>query len=331
LFFSATNGISGQELYRSNGTAPGTVIIKVIRPGSSGSYPHELTNVNGTLFFVANDGIHGDELYESNGIGTGQGTILVKDINIGAAGSSPSNLTNVNGTLFFSATAGVSGVELWRSNGTTPGTVLIKIINPGGSGSHPSELTSVGSTLFFVANDGVDGQQLYESNGTAAGTGLEFHAVSNLRPYEHLTNIIGRLFFSTDVPGSGFEPCVLSGPFNSAKASTNGSFSVASALATTGIEGGAGAGPMDPPPHSVNRDPAPGLVSTPPDWAFRENDQPFMADASAPGVSPITHLARPSAAGAHDLVRDFAWDDLASVWEDLASAKASGRPRATTP
>src|SRR5262245_41955278 len=32
LFFSANNGVSGHELWKSNGTAPGTVIVKDINP-----------------------------------------------------------------------------------------------------------------------------------------------------------------------------------------------------------------------------------------------------------------------------------------------------------
>src|SRR5262249_11284779 len=35
-----------------------------INPGSAGSYPILLTNVNGALFFRANDGTHGTELWD---------------------------------------------------------------------------------------------------------------------------------------------------------------------------------------------------------------------------------------------------------------------------
>ena len=56
-------GINGTELWKSDGTEAGTVLVKDINPGSSygygyGSNPYELTAVGGTLFFTANDGTH---------------------------------------------------------------------------------------------------------------------------------------------------------------------------------------------------------------------------------------------------------------------------------
>ena len=53
LFFSAADGVSGRELWKSDGTAAGTVMVKDIRPGALGSNPASLTNVDGSLFFQA--------------------------------------------------------------------------------------------------------------------------------------------------------------------------------------------------------------------------------------------------------------------------------------
>src|SRR5262249_46410769 len=58
LFFAADDGTTGLELWTSDGTAAGTVLVKDINLGSVTSFPEELTNVNGTLFFQANDGTY---------------------------------------------------------------------------------------------------------------------------------------------------------------------------------------------------------------------------------------------------------------------------------
>src|SRR5688500_18131941 len=51
-FFAATNNGVGRELYRSDGTSGGTVLVKDIVPGPGSSGPVSLKDVNGTLFFV---------------------------------------------------------------------------------------------------------------------------------------------------------------------------------------------------------------------------------------------------------------------------------------
>ena len=59
----ADYGVTGPELWRSNGTAVGTVLVKDIWPGGAGSFPSALTNVNGVLYFVADNGVYGRELW----------------------------------------------------------------------------------------------------------------------------------------------------------------------------------------------------------------------------------------------------------------------------
>jgi ELWxxDGT repeat protein len=112
VFFAVNDGTRGQELWTSDGTAAGTVLLSDINPGSNGSFPSNLTNVNGTLYFDASAVTHGFELWKSDG--TVAGTLRVKDIAAGPAGSSPTpnDLTNVSGTLYFSADDGAHGPEI---------------------------------------------------------------------------------------------------------------------------------------------------------------------------------------------------------------------------
>ncbi len=52
---------SGGELWQSDGTTTGTVMVKDIRLGSNSSSPRYLTNINGTLYFSAGDTQYGVE------------------------------------------------------------------------------------------------------------------------------------------------------------------------------------------------------------------------------------------------------------------------------
>src|SRR5262245_39719230 len=83
LFFSATDGSTGIELYKSDGTGPGTGLLKDIRLGTTSSSPSLLTAVGSTLYFAATDAVSGTELWKSDG--TASGTVLVGNLTPGSA------------------------------------------------------------------------------------------------------------------------------------------------------------------------------------------------------------------------------------------------------
>ena len=204
-YFGFDDGTHGNELWTSDGTAAGTTLVDDIKPGTSGSFPAVLTNVNGTLFFQASDGVNGFELWRSDG--TAAGTTMVKDIAPAGVSGAPLFLANVNGELIFQANDDVHGVELWKSDGTAAGTVMVADINPGSGSSTPELFTDVNGTVFFQANDGLHGFELWKSDGTATGTVL----VKDINPLasgsfpEDLTNVNGTLFFEAVDPTHGSE------------------------------------------------------------------------------------------------------------------------------
>lgn len=172
MYFAATNGTNGRELWVTDGTTQGTRMVKDIAPGSSGSSPDNLVAIGSTLYFVATDGTNGRELWKTDGTSTG--TVMVVDITpTDATSSTIDSLVAVGGGLFFTANDGTNGVELWKSNGTSNGTVQVKnIAAAAGVSSTPGNLIEMGGILYFSADDGVNGRELWKSDGTANGTVL---------------------------------------------------------------------------------------------------------------------------------------------------------------
>jgi ELWxxDGT repeat protein len=205
MYFSATSAATGLELWKTDGTVAGTVLVKDIQDGAYGSGVRNLTNVNGTLFFSADDGVGGYELWKSDG--TSAGTTLVSDIQRGRGGSSPSNFVALGSTLIFSANDGSNGVELWQSNGTAVGTTLVRNIRTGNVGSNPGNMTAVTGSVYFTADDGTNGVELWKTDGTNAGTVLVRNiraGVASSTP-SSLVNVNGTLYFSANDGTNGVE------------------------------------------------------------------------------------------------------------------------------
>lgn len=173
LYFSAADGFAGaangNELWKSDGTSAGTVLVKNIAPSFASSDPSNLVQfgTTSTFYFTANDGTNGVELWKSDG--TTGGTVMVSNINAGANSSNPSNLYYYNNKLYFSADDGLNGYELWSTDGTT--TAMVKNIHTSGS-SNPSNFIAYNGSLYFSASDGVNGVELWRTDGTNAGTVL---------------------------------------------------------------------------------------------------------------------------------------------------------------
>ncbi|MEQ8667699.1 MAG: choice-of-anchor D domain-containing protein, partial [Pirellulales bacterium] len=193
LFFAANDGISGLELWKSDGTEAGTAIVSDLAPGNESGFDlnDEIIDFDDTVLFETDEYYTGTPLWTSDESGSDAFPVA------GELSSFPRELTNVSGTLFFAANDGTHGSELWKSDGTSAGTTLVHDIRPGNFGSNPSDLVNVGGTVFFKANSGVNGDELWKSDGTSSGTTL----VSDIRPgsgssfLDFLVNVGGTLFF----------------------------------------------------------------------------------------------------------------------------------------
>jgi ELWxxDGT repeat protein len=110
-YFSLSNGTHGYELWQTDGTLAGTLMLSDINPGINGSSPGNFIEFNGKLYFSADDGVHGRELWETDG--TPIGTKMTNDINPGKSSSSPSYFKSINGKLYFLADKVLLGNEIW--------------------------------------------------------------------------------------------------------------------------------------------------------------------------------------------------------------------------
>ncbi len=111
LLFRGWDPAHGFELWATDGTPGGTVLVRDIAPGTGSSFPDFLTPVGSEVWFAANDGVHGDELWSSDG--TPGGTRLRADLAPGPVSSSPQWLTLAGANLFFSADLALTGREPW--------------------------------------------------------------------------------------------------------------------------------------------------------------------------------------------------------------------------
>ena len=205
LFFAARNDIFNYELWKTDGTGAGTVLVKDFSGGFNSSLPGEFVSFGGSLYFSNSSGvwhtdgtdagtvlvtdqslgwrrpiIMGDAIFFS-AVGAFEsqlwkadrfGAFQVKDIRLSTNIANPSGFAVFRGALYFAAQDNfATSLELWKSDGTGAGTTLVKDINP--NVQEPpfiSNLVVFNDALYFSASDGAHGLELWKSDGTELGT-----------------------------------------------------------------------------------------------------------------------------------------------------------------
>lgn len=222
LIFTADDGLNGRELWISNGTAPGTRLLRDIDPRrlpqppprtcddrqetGIGSDPAGFVRFRNGVLFTASDGRAGRELWWTDG--TQAGTRRVKDLRPGAQGSNPHDLVVFGGRVWFVASAQGPGEGLWSTDGTPGGTKLVHSLSAGTFPSWAGELTVAGGRLFFRVYNETTGAELWTSGGATAST----RRVADLRPGpassfpQSLTAVGGVVIFAADDGVHGLEP-----------------------------------------------------------------------------------------------------------------------------
>ncbi|MBI1382051.1 MAG: hypothetical protein GC161_13315 [Planctomycetaceae bacterium] len=222
VFLTARSGnTTGLELWSSDGTNAGTVLVKDVWPGAPGSDPAGFTFAGGFLYFTAYTPATGRELWKSDG--TDAGTVLVKDLwpgslpgaqlptglenglLLGTGTQHHGRLTHFNNRLWLSGTVNLVST-LWSSDGTDVGTVPL-LSGPGAPTIHTLGSMPQGSVgaarLLFAAHTAAEGRELWSTDGTALGTAL----VLDLQPGAESSNprgfspsAFGGTYFVADAP-----------------------------------------------------------------------------------------------------------------------------------
>ncbi|HEY8666186.1 MAG TPA: hypothetical protein VIL86_05960 [Tepidisphaeraceae bacterium] len=153
-FFTDWSPEAGEELWVSDGTLPGTHLVKDIVPGPADSHPNGLAEYNGSLLFFA-DG----QMWKSDG--TDAGTVIVPLAQPALiVGSKP---VRFGDHLYYFDEA---AERIWKTDGTPEGTVLYTQSLPAGvqPGSDLIPWGEVNGALYYVCAS---------FNGTA-GSGYVF-------------------------------------------------------------------------------------------------------------------------------------------------------------
>ena len=171
VFFSASDDINGEELWISDGSPEGTLMLKDINQGYNSSTPSHMTSFKGKLFFTASTPQFGGELWTSDG--TAAGTVMVTDLATGE-GSNPRFFKVFKEHLYFSTNQG----GLYKSDGTAAGTTLLEQVDYSGI----AQVQAGNNYLYYMTGypfdiKRTDGTAVTSIPFPAAGDGIYFNSL----------------------------------------------------------------------------------------------------------------------------------------------------------
>ncbi len=158
--FTSQSGNAPEILYKSNGTAGGTVLL------------HRFTNTivdaaaglpNGNLAFDFNGSSTSFRLplWVSNG--TVAGTTMLHGVSggFGYLGDGDGAITPINGLFYVQGEDSKHNIGLWQSDGTVAGTTLVQDIHGADRDSYPMALTDLNGNLIVAGNEDASGLELW--------------------------------------------------------------------------------------------------------------------------------------------------------------------------
>ena len=195
LYFVINDAITPPSLWRSDGTASGTVEVKQF---TASEWPQSLTTVNQTLFLIISDNWVTQSLWISDG--TTSGTVVVKQFSDGGTSSTG---MSVAGRAVF-PTCSVNACQIWSSDGSATGTILLTSVK---NGSIDYLVATTHGGFFRVCHGAYSGMyrgcSAMQTDGTLTGT-VELKA-AQVNPDQTFQPIRGsghRVFFAHGWPST---------------------------------------------------------------------------------------------------------------------------------
>src|SRR5690554_865924 len=171
FFFVGDDGIHGKELWKTDGTEAGTVMVKDIATGAGSSYPSGFLRDDnkGVVYFIAGDG--DSQVWQTDGTESGTGTIA----SFGHWDTANNLLTALDGVLYLAANyteAGDSKVGLFITDGTEGGTSKLSSTSLEYAGSNPAFAGVINDKIIFsgASPDSSGDWIVWVTDGTEAGT-----------------------------------------------------------------------------------------------------------------------------------------------------------------
>ncbi|WP_116812858.1 ELWxxDGT repeat protein [Steroidobacter cummioxidans] len=169
LIFTARDA-SGVGLWRTNGTAAGTLLIKHFGPTGDvvTNEPLSFVQIGARGYFIASVQREGFELWSTDG--TSAGTAVVTDLSDGGVARAVSIKGALGDRLIFTGRDSTFCQEMYVTNGTAAGTQVLTAFSDPNGGVGRGFIVA-GEKFYFDANDDDSLQrQIWVSDGTPGGT-----------------------------------------------------------------------------------------------------------------------------------------------------------------